>query len=234
VLGGSSGINGTIHLRCHRSSYDCWEKLGAQGWNYLSLLPFMQRSERAEGRDTQVRGIDGPMFIGAQPEPNHLSRSWFEAAEQAGHPTYEDGNGIVSEGVSWTEMNIVEGRRQSAADAYLRPVFDRPNLTVIADARVDQLLFDGMRCCGTEYTIGGVVNSVTADREVVLCAGAVGTTQLLMLSGIGPAAHLHNVGKRVDRSVGGGSEPAGPHDVLGDLRHGRAVTLTKCNTATSS
>jgi choline dehydrogenase len=197
VLGGSSGINGAIHLRGHWSSYDRWERLGAEGWNYLSLLPFMQRSERAEGRDTRVRGVDGPMFIGAPPEPNHLSRSWFEAAEQAGHPKSEDGNGVVSEGVSWTDMNVVEGRRQSAADAYLRPVLDRPNLTVVTDARVDRLLFDGMRCCGAGYTIGEVANSVTADREVVVCAGAVGTPQLLMLSGIGPAAHLHNVGKNV-------------------------------------
>jgi choline dehydrogenase len=197
VLGGSSGINGTIHLRGHWSSYDRWETLGAQGWNYLSLLPFMQRSERAEGRDTRARGVDGPMFIGAQPEPNHLSRSWFEAAEQAGHRPSEDGNSVVSEGVSWTDMNVVDGRRQSAADAYLRPVFDRPNLTVITDARVGQLLFDGMRCCGAQYTLGGVVSSVTVDREVVLCAGAVGTPQLLMLSGIGPAAHLRGVGKDV-------------------------------------
>jgi choline dehydrogenase len=197
VLGGSSGINGMIHLRGHRSSYDRWETVGAEGWNYHSLLPFLQRSECAEGRDARLRGMAGPMVIGSQAEPNPLSRAWFQAAVEAGYPTCEDGNGAVSEGVSWTEMNIVDGRRQSTADAYLRPVLDRPNLTVVTAAQVNRLILEGPRCRGAEYTVGDVAHRVEVEREVVLCAGAVGSPQLLMLSGIGAAAHLRSLGIEV-------------------------------------
>ena len=197
VLGGSSAINGMVHLRGHRSSYDRWETVGAEGWNYDSLLPFLRRSERAEGRNARQRGNEGPMVIGSQAEPNPLSRAWFQAAVEAGYPSSADGNGTVSEGVSWTEMNIVEGRRQSTADAYLRPVVDRPNLTVITTAQVNRLILDGPRCRGAEYTVGDVAHRVEVEHEVVLCAGAVGSPQLLMLSGIGPAADLRNLGIEV-------------------------------------
>jgi choline dehydrogenase len=194
VLGGSSGINGMIHLRGHQSSYDRWETLGARGWNYRSLLPFMQRSERTEGGDAQVRGVEGPMLIGSQPEPNALSQAWFDAAVEAGHPVTDDRRAAVGHGVSWTEMNIANGRRQSAADAYLRPLLARPNLTVVTNARVNGLLFDGAHCCGAEYTLRGIEQSVEIEREVLVCAGAIGSPQLLMLSGIGPAAHLRALG----------------------------------------
>ena len=203
VLGGSSGINGMIHLRGHPSSYDRWEAWGASGWNYETLLPFLRRSETAVGRDPRVRGRDGPMIVAAPAEPDPLSRAWFEAAVEAGHPMSADGNGTVTEGVSWTERNIVDGRRQSAADAYLRPVINRANLTVVTDAHVGTLVFDGHRCRGVDYTVGGVLHRIEVEREVVVCAGAVGSPQLLMLSGIGPAAHLHDVGIDVRADVPG-------------------------------
>jgi choline dehydrogenase len=195
VLGGSSGINGMIHLRAYPSSYDRWQDLGAHGWNYQALLPFLRRSETAPGRDMQVRGSDGPMLIAAPAAaPDPLSRAWFDAAVEAGHPVTDDGNGPVATGVSWTEMNVVDGLRQSAADAYLRPNRERPNLTIVTDAHVTRLVLDGVRCRGADYTSGDVVHRVDVEREVVLCAGAVGTPHLLMLSGIGPAAHLREVG----------------------------------------
>jgi choline dehydrogenase len=194
VLGGSSGINGMIHLRGHRSSYDHWEESGAQGWNYRTLLPYLRRSESAPTRDTRVRGSDGPMVITPPAEPDPLSRAWFEAALEAGHPMTDDGNGAITEGVSWTETNIVDGRRQSAADAYLRPVLGRPNLTIVTDAHVTRLMLDGSRCRGVDYTIDGSAHRVEIEHEVVVCAGAVGSAQLLMLSGIGPAAHLRAIG----------------------------------------
>ena len=215
VLGGSSSINGMIHLRGHRSSYDRWETLGADGWNYETLLPFLRRTETAAGRDPRVRGSDGPMTINPPAEPDPLSRAWFEAAVEAGHPMSSDGNGTITEGVSWSERNVVDGRRQSAADAYLRPVIDRANLTVVTDARVGTLLFDGHRCRGVDYTVGGVLHHVEAEREVVVCAGAVGSAQLLMLSGIGPADNLSNVGIDVCADVGGSwAESSRPPDVL--------------------
>jgi choline dehydrogenase len=195
VLGGSSAINGVIHLRGHQSSYDRWEELGATGWNYKSLLPFLQRIENASGRDATVRGCSGPMLIAPPPaEPDPLSRAWLHAALEAGYALSGDGNGEVTEGVSWTESNIVDGRRQSAADAYLSPILDRPNLTIVTDAHVTRLVFDGQRCMGAEYTIGEVLHRIEIADEVVLTAGAIGSAQLLMLSGIGPASHLSELG----------------------------------------
>jgi choline dehydrogenase len=198
VLGGSGGINGMVHLRGHQSSYDHWEALGAHGWNYRELLPFLRRIETAIGRDPDVRGVDGPMLITPQPDPDPLSAAWFGAAMEAGYPSTNDGNGAIVEGLSWTEQNVVDGRRQSSADAYLRPALDRPNLTVIADALVSKLVMDGRRCRGVVYTAGGQEQQVeAAAHDVVMCAGAVGTPQLLMLSGIGPAEHLRETGINV-------------------------------------
>lgn len=197
VLGGSSGINATFHLRGHQSSYDRWEALGAEDWNYRTLLPFLCRTESAPGRDTRVRGCSGPMLIGQHAAPDPLSDAWLRAALEAGYPLSTDGNGEVVEGVSWTDRNVVDGQRQSAADAYLRPIVDRPNLTVVTDAHVSRLIIDGKRCRGAEYSVGDEERHVEIVDEVVLSAGAVGSAQLLMVSGIGPAAHLSDVGVEV-------------------------------------
>jgi choline dehydrogenase len=132
-----------------------------------------------------------------------LARAAYEAALEAGHVASPDGNGAQAEGVSWGETNVVAGRRQSAADAYLRPVLSRPNLTVRTDARAQRLLLDGTRCRGVEYAAAGGTQAVRADREVVLSAGAVGSPQLLMLSGIGLAADLAAVGVEVRADLPG-------------------------------
>jgi choline dehydrogenase len=203
VLGGSSSINAMMHVRGHRSGYDAWAAQGATGWDYDSLLPFLQRSEQTHGRDPLVRGTAGPMRIEQEPPPNALARACFQAALEAGYAASPDGNGVQAEGVSWGETNVVAGRRQSAADAYLRPVLSRPNLTVITDARARRLLLDGPHCHGVEYVTAGGTRAVHADREVALSAGAIGSPQLLMLSGIGPAAHLAEVGVEVRADLPG-------------------------------
>ena len=203
VLGGSSAINMMLHLRGHRASYDAWEEQGATGWNYHSLLPYLRRSESAEGRDPAVRGTDGPMVIPRPDGPGPLPLAWYRAAIEAGHSASDDGNGTVAEGISFTEKNIVDGRRQSAADAYLRPALHRPNLIVITGAEVGRLMFDEKRCVGAEYAMNGSVDTVRAEREVVLCAGAVGSPHLLMLSGIGNAAHLREAGIDVRADIPG-------------------------------
>lgn len=197
VLGGSSAINGMVHHRGHPASYDAWEAQGATGWNYRELLPFFCLSETTEGRDPLVRGTAGPMRIETPTNPTALAEAAFRAAIEAGHKPLEDGNGRESEGVSWRETNVVAGRRQSAADAYLRPVLDRPNLRVITGALVRRLLMDGTHCRGVEFTAGGDVQKVLAERETVLAAGAIGSPHLLMLSGIGPANHLRDTGIEV-------------------------------------
>jgi choline dehydrogenase len=203
VLGGTSSINAMVHLRGHPSSYDAWEAMGARGWNYDSLLPYLRRSECAEGRDPSVRGIDGPMVVARPRPPGLLPLAWYQASLDAGHVASEDGNGSETEGISSTEINVVNGRRQSAADAHLCPAVNRPNLTVITNAHVRRLIFGGTHCLGAEYVPGGSLHTVRAEREVILAAGTIGSPQLLMLSGIGPAAHLRQAGLEVRADLAG-------------------------------
>lgn len=194
VLGGSSGINGMLHFRGDRSSYDAWEAAGAAGWNYDALLPFFKRSERADVGDPFYRGKDGPMRVGPGPATDTLWEACFEAAVETGFPRNEDGNGAVAAGTCWHELNVVDGTRQSAADAYLAPAASRPNLAIVTDARVRRLLLAHADCQGVEYSIGGQLQTAFADGEVVLAAGVIGTPQLLMLSGVGPGRHLRSLG----------------------------------------
>ncbi|MFF4837976.1 GMC family oxidoreductase [Streptomyces sp. NPDC001315] len=197
ALGGSSSINAMTFLRGHRSSYDAWEKAGATGWTYDELLPYFKRSENltgVPGRDPRYRGMEGPLRVAPAAQPHPLSEAFFEAVREAGHPITEDFTSGVEEAFGWEDLTIVDGRRLDAATAYLRPVLDRPNLTVVTDALAHRLTFDGGRCTGVEYGTGEQPHSALATRETVLTAGALGTTQLLMLSGIGPEDHLREVG----------------------------------------
>jgi choline dehydrogenase len=206
VLGGSSGINGMMHIRGDRSAFDAWEAAGAEGWNYDTMLPFLKRSEHVDGRDSSFRGQDGPMLIAPAADTDPLWEACFEAAVQAGHPRNEDGNGREAVGVAWNDMAVVDGRRQSAADAYLSPVLadgGRANLTIVTDAQVSRLVIDGKTCRGVEYRVGGEVRVSAASREVVLSAGAIGSPQLLLLSGIGPGAHLTERGIEVRADLPG-------------------------------
>jgi len=194
VLGGSSGINGMMHIRGDRHAYDAWERAGAAGWNYESLLPFFKKSEHAAG-DPAYRGTQGPMRVAPFPAREELWEDFYQAAVEAGHRPLDDANGAVAEGVAWNDVNVVDGRRQSAADGYLTPaVRERPNLTIATEARVLRLLVERDTCQGVEYLRGSQTVTVHADREVILTAGTVATPQLLMLSGIGPGTHLREHG----------------------------------------
>ena len=194
VLGGSSGINGMMHIRGDRSIFDAWAAAGATGWGYDDMLPFLKRSERAAGGDPAYRGTDGPMIVAPAPATDPLWEACFEAAVQAGYPANPDSNAASAEGTSWNDVNVVDGARQSAADGYLTPIADRTNLTILADAHVRRLLIVDGVCRQVEYTSDGQIHTSTAEREVVLAAGVIGTPQLLMLSGIGPAQHLRDHG----------------------------------------
>ena len=194
VLGGSSGINGMMHVRGHRGSFDAWEGLGATGWNYDALVPFFKRSERVVGGDPVYRGLAGPMQILPLSATEPLWEACYLAAVQAGYPHNDDGNAADAVGVCWHENNVVDGVRQSAADAYLTPIAARANLTVLADAHVHRLLIEHSTCRGVEYTHAGQVHTAFAGREVVLSAGVIGSPQLLLLSGVGPGQHLRELG----------------------------------------
>jgi choline dehydrogenase len=193
-LGGSSSINGLNYLRGHRAGYDAWADSGAPGWGYDDLLPYFRRSETAIGRDPAVRGTDGPMVVSPPPHPNPVATAMVDAAVEAGHARTVDLSSGQETGFGCADFNIVAGARQSAADAYLTPVLDRPNLEIVTDAMVRRALISEGRCVGVEVGSDGRTATVWCGGEVILAAGAIGTAQLLMLSGIGPAQHLRDVG----------------------------------------
>lgn len=181
-------------LRGHRSSYDSWPGRGAAGWGYDDLLPFFRRSENAPGHGSSARGVGGPLTVAPATEPNPVVEACVGAALEAGHHRATDVSAGLEVGFGWCDNNIVSGVRQSAADAYLRPVLDRPNLRVLSDVLVRRLRIVDGRCVGVVYTAGDRSVPVECDREVVLCAGAIGSPQLLMVSGVGPPEHLREAG----------------------------------------
>ncbi|NMH77757.1 GMC family oxidoreductase [Pseudonocardia xinjiangensis] len=193
-LGGSSAINALAFVRGHRASHDAWVTAGAQGWGYDDLLPYFRRTENVKGGDPAVRGRNGPVSVWTSTSPHPLSQAAMDAARQVGHPIAADANSGLEEGFGWTELTVVDGKRQSAADAYLLPVLDRPNLDLVTDALVHRLVVDGGRCTGVQYSVGTRMVTAECGTEVVVAAGTVGTPQLLMLSGIGPQDHLRELG----------------------------------------
>jgi choline dehydrogenase len=197
TLGGSSSINGLNFLRGHRSSYDAWPEQGAKGWGFDDLLPYLRRSETAAGRDPLLRGGHGPVHVRTPAEPNPLIAACVDAAVDVGYPRADDISGGLDTGFGWCDNSIADGVRLSAADAYLRPVLYRPNLDVVTGARVLRVIVSGDRCIGVEYVRDGQIVTVACDGDVVLAAGAIGSAQLLLLSGIGPRHHLREVGVRV-------------------------------------
>ncbi|WP_028655117.1 GMC family oxidoreductase [Nocardioides sp. J54] len=204
VLGGSGSINVMAHLRGHRSDFDRWRDEGADGWGYDDVLPYFMRSESVPHGDPRFRGSDGPLRPAPITDPHPLSLAHVEAARRAGYPLADDLNDGELTGAATHDLLIVDGRRQSTATAYLRPAAGRANLTVVTGARAHRLIVDAGRCRGVEYVREGSTERVSADREVILCAGAVGSPHLLMLSGVGPAADLERAGVRpvLDLPVG--------------------------------
>ncbi|MBL7487666.1 GMC family oxidoreductase N-terminal domain-containing protein [Frankia sp. AgB1.9] len=213
VIGGSSSINGMIYLRGHGSNYDRWERGGATGWGYESVLPFFKKMETAAG-DPRWRGKSGPLRPAVVAEPNPLTLAYLEAAGATGHKTAPDFNADQHFGANLHELTIVEGRRQSSAAAYLGLAAGRANLTVLSGALVRRLTFDGARCAGVEYEKDGVLGGARAE-EVVLSAGAIGSPQLLMLSGVGPAEHLTSLSIPVVADLPGVGENLQDHLLAG-------------------
>ena len=214
-LGGSSSINAMNFVRGHRASYDAWVSAGAEGWGFDDLLPAFKRSEHTEGRDPALRGVGGPLTPGPAVQRHPVAEAGLEAAEQAGFPIARDISGGLEEGFGWCDLSIVDGTRQSAADAYLTPVLGRPNLDVVTDALVHRVLMDGDRCTGVEYHAGAETFVVHCTGEVVLAAGTIGTPQLLMLSGIGPADQLEAIGIEVVADLPGVGANLHDHPMCG-------------------
>ena len=216
TLGGSSSINAMVYLRGHRDDFDHWAKAGATGWEYESVLPYFRRMETVSGRDPQYRGTGGPMFPAQAADPNPLSQVFLDAAQAAGHPRTDDFNGADTEGAGWHDLSISGGVRQSTAAAYLRPIRDsRRNLTISTGSRALRLMFDGHHCVGVEFQRDGEVVTAYADAEVIVSAGSVDSPRLLLLSGVGPAAELEQVGVGVVHDLPGVGRNLHDHPLLG-------------------
>jgi choline dehydrogenase len=190
VIGGSSSINGLIFIRGQQDGFDDWEGLGAQGWSYRELLPYFRRYERYRGGESQYHGGFGEFDVSDLRNNNPASEAWVNAGAEFGLPRNPDFNGATTYGVGSYQLGIGRHWRTSAASAFLRPIAERNNLTVITGAHVTRVLFTGHVATGVEWIRAGHQFSAAADGEVVLSGGALQSPQLLQLSGIGPAALL--------------------------------------------
>ena len=193
-LGGSSSINGLVYVRGNPFDFELWQEQGAQGWGYANVLPYFKRAERRDEGGDSYRGGDGPLDTRYGPMRNPLYQAWIDAAAQAGYPVTSDINGEQQEGFGRMDMTVRDGARCSAAKAYLRPAMKRPNVTVITHAMAEKIVMEGRKAVGIRYRRGGAIHEVRANREVILAGGPINSPQLLMLSGIGPAAELHRHG----------------------------------------
>lgn len=187
VMGGSSSINGMVYVRGNARDYDEWESLGAAGWNYQNCLPYFKKLENHQCRNSEYTGINGPVAISAGNNMrNPLYRAFIDAGVEAGYGETDDYNGYRQEGFGQKFMNVDAGVRASSSRAYLTMAKKRPNLTIIKRALVTGVKFEGKTATGIEYRKGGKIRQASARREVILCAGAIGSPHLLQVSGVGP------------------------------------------------
>jgi choline dehydrogenase len=189
--GGSSSINGMIYIRGHARDYDRWRQMDLEGWSFADVLPYFKRAEANENGANEFHGGAGPLHVSNGRSVNPLFRAFVEAGQEAGHPFTPDFNGRAQEGFGPYQLTIREGRRWSAAKAYLHPALERPNLTVESLAHVTRVLFEGSRAVGIEYVQKKQTVNARASREVILSGGTVNTPQVLMLSGVGDAEVLN-------------------------------------------
>ena len=194
VLGGSSSLNAMVYIRGQRADYDHWAALGNPGWSYADVLPYFKRSEHNERGGDALHGSGGPLNVMDLRSPNRFGELFVQAGEQAGHARNPDFNGVDQEGVGLYQVTHKNGERCSAAKAYLTPSLLRPNLRVFTGALTTRILLEKKRAVGVEFQHDGHTKQLKAQREVLLCAGAIQSPQILMLSGIGPHAHLLDMG----------------------------------------
>ena len=204
VIGGSSSINGMVYVRGHARDFDHWAEAGAAGWSFADVLPYFKRMEHwhsgGHGGDPDWRGKDGPLHVTRGRRDNPLFKTFVEAGKQAGFEITDDYNGQKQEGFGPMEQTVWKGRRWSAANAYLKPALKRDNLELVR-CFARKVVIENGRAVGVEIERGGKIETVFADREVIVSASAINSPKLLMLSGIGPSAHLkqHGIDVVADR-----------------------------------
>ncbi|MEM9330425.1 MAG: choline dehydrogenase [Pseudomonadota bacterium] len=203
VLGGSSSINGLLYVRGQAADYDGWRQLGNTGWGWDDVLPFFKKAETWENNSSDYRGTSGPLNVSPTRLKRHVVDAWIDAAENAGFKKNNDYNGADQEGVGYFQLTAKKGRRCSSAVAYLNPAKSRTNLEIFTNSQVEKLLFEGNRVTGVEYRQGGEIKTINVRREVVLSSGAIGSPQLLMVSGIGEQEALAKHGIELKKELKG-------------------------------
>ena len=204
VIGGSSSINGMVYVRGHARDFDTWSEMGASGWAYADVLPYYKRMEcwasRGHGGDASWRGKDGPLHVTRGTRENPLTQAFVKAGQHAGYELTDDYNGEKQEGFGPMDQTVYKGQRWSAANAYLKPALKRPNCDVIRGLAEKIIIEDG-RAVGVQLRRGDKSEQITARREVIIAASSINSPKLLMLSGVGPAAHLaeHNIEVKANR-----------------------------------
>ena len=226
--GGSSSINAMVYIRGHAADYDRWQQMGNEGWSYENVLPYFKKAESFAGDgDPEFHGTDGPLSVKKSERTDDvLMDAFVVAGQQAGFPLTDDFNGRQQEGFSRYEHTMKGNKRCSAARAYLHPVLGRPNLTTLTDVVSDRVLFDGDRAAGVSVLLNNTRQEFRARREVILSAGAINSPQILLRSGIGPAADLHEKGIEVIQDLQGVGENLQDHvGVVSQFACTQPVTL---------
>jgi len=203
VLGGSSSINGLLYVRGQAEDYDDWEALGNKGWSYKDVLPYFKKSEDQERGANEYHGVGGPLKVSDLRLRREVATRFVDAAQEVGIPYNEDYNGATQEGVSYFQQTAHKGFRWSTAKGFLRGAKNRDNLTVMTKSQVVRLLFEGTRVTGIEFRKGNSMMKASAEKEVILSAGAINSPQILQCSGIGDGSHLQSLGIEVKKSLPG-------------------------------
>jgi len=194
VLGGSSSINGMVYIRGQHEDFDHWRQLGNPGWSAADVLPYFRRAEHQTRGEDEFHATGGPLCVSDVKDGHPLCEAFIRACNDAGFQRNDDFNGRDQEGVGYHQTTTRNGKRCSTAVAYLHPVRNRPNLQVITGAHTQKVLFESKRAVGVAFSRNGAGRTVRARKEVILCGGAIGSPQILMLSGVGPQAHLAEFG----------------------------------------
>ncbi|MEC7760839.1 MAG: choline dehydrogenase [Pseudomonadota bacterium] len=194
VIGGSSTLNGMVYIRGVPGDYDGWAQMGLPGWGWDEVLPYFRRAEAHEDREGALHATNGAMTVRRARGKNKLTDAFIKAGGEAGYPVNDDFNGTDQEGFGRFDFTIRDGKRCGTARAYVRPAMSRPNMELRTRALTTRLLIEDGRCEGVEYKQGGVLKRARVTGEVIVSGGAINSPQILMLSGIGPAEHLREMG----------------------------------------
>lgn len=234
VLGGSSSINAMVYSRANRGDHDGWGELGIEGWSYDEILPYYKKSEDNKDLSNEYHGRGGELSVSKLRAVNLLTRRFVAAAHDAGIYYNEDLNGEFQEGVGFLQVTQKNGKRHSAADAFLKPVLPRANLTVKTGAHVTRLLFDNGKAAGVEFVRNGQTEQARVDREIILSGGAINSPQTLMLSGVGPADDLRALDIPIVADLPGVGQNLQDHLLIGvEYACQEPVGLHKADTITN-